>query len=99
MDLNQILPVEASMDGNRHNFPVFLSGAIVLQVALLTVMSVLSYLSYGGDIAQIVTMNIQAGSGFGVAVNVCLTVGVLFTFPLMMHPVIHLAESALLGDG
>jgi len=39
-------------------------------------------------------MNIQTGSGYDIAVNASLLVGILFTFPLMFYPVIQLAESA-----
>ena len=87
------------MDGNRHNFVPFLSGVVLLQLALLTAMSVLAYLSEGSGVAQMVTMNMEAGSGLSDTVNVCLMIGVLCSFPLVVYPVVHLTESTLLASG
>ncbi|KAK7507846.1 hypothetical protein BaRGS_00000811 [Batillaria attramentaria] len=94
-----ILPVEGSMDGNHHNFPYLLAGCITLVVLILEGVCVLSYLTFGDTIAQMVTMNITAGSGMSVAVNICLMVGVICTFPIMAYPVVSLAELALFGSG
>ena len=62
-------------------------------------MSVLAYLSEGSAVAQMVTMNMEAGSGLSDTVNVCLMIGVLCSFPLVVYPVVHLTESTLLGNG
>ena len=99
VDFYQILHIEASMDGNRHNFTAFLSGVIILQVVLLISTGVLGYLSLGSTIVQIVTMSLEPGSGLSAAVNVSLIIGVIFTFPLVIYPVVYLAESTLLGNG
>ncbi|KAK7111497.1 hypothetical protein V1264_011118 [Littorina saxatilis] len=92
-----IMAVEGSMDGNRHNFASFLAGGIAFLTALHVVLSMLSYLSFGDAISQMVTMNIAAGSGLSVVMNICFIIGVLFTFPIMVFPVVRIAESALLG--
>ena len=95
----QILPIESSMEGNRHNFVKFLYGAIAGLTLVLACFGVLGYLSFGNDVEQMINANIPNGQWLSIAVNSCLCVGVLLTFPLMMYPVVDLAELHLFGNG
>ena len=97
--LFQILPIESSMEGNRHNFIRFLYGAVTVLTMLLACFGVLGYLRFGNDVEQMINANIPSGQWLSVAVNSCLCVGVLLTFPLMMYPVVELAELRVFGDG
>ncbi|XP_025090595.1 proton-coupled amino acid transporter 1-like [Pomacea canaliculata] len=90
--IGTVLPIEASMAENRHNFPVFLLAGLTIVVVVDVGVSVLGYLSFGSSTAQIITLNLQAASPPGVAVNAFLLVGVMLTFPLMAFPVVQLVE-------
>lgn len=95
----QVLPIEASMAENRHNFPVFLLAGLTIAVVVDVGVSVLGYLSFGSSTAQIITLNLQAASPPGVAVNAFLLVGVMLTFPLMAFPVVQLVEKTFFRNG
>lgn len=95
----QILPIEASMEGNRHNFAKFLYGAVALLTLILGGFGVLGYVRFGLDVQQMINANIPPGGALSLAVNTCLCVGVLLTFPLMMFPVVDLAEIYIFGNG
>ena len=66
---------------------------------VLACFGVLGYLSFGNDVEQMINANIPNGQWLSIAVNSCLCVGVLLTFPLMMYPVVDLAELNLFGNG
>ena len=95
----QILPIESSMEGNRHNFIKFLYGAITVLTLVLGCFGSLGYLRFGDSIEQMINANIPSGQWLGIAVNSCLCIGVLLTFPLMIYPVVELAELHLFGNG
>ncbi|PVD39563.1 hypothetical protein C0Q70_02198 [Pomacea canaliculata] len=97
--IGTILPIEASMEGNRHNFAKFLYGAVALLTLILGGFGVLGYVRFGLDVQQMINANIPPGGALSLAVNTCLCVGVLLTFPLMMFPVVDLAEIYIFGNG
>ncbi|XP_070185489.1 uncharacterized protein [Littorina saxatilis] len=97
--IGTILPIEASMEGNRHNFVKFLYGAIAILAMILGAFGVMGYLRFGDDVEQMINANIPNGAWLSIAVNVCLCIGVLLTFPLMLFPVVELAELYLFGRG
>jgi proton-coupled amino acid transporter len=94
----QILPIEASMEGNRHNFVKFLFGAVATLAFVLAFFGIMGYLRFGLEIEQMINANIPNGQWLGIMVNSCLCIGVLLTFPLMMYPVIELAELYIFGN-
>ncbi|KAL8618787.1 hypothetical protein ACOMHN_000215 [Nucella lapillus] len=94
-----MLPVESSMEGNRHNYAHYVTAGLTVLVLLHICTGVLSYLSFGSAIAQVVSMNLDVGSWLGVTVNVFLMVGILFTFPIMVFPVVQMAEATMFGKG
>lgn len=97
--IGTILPIESSMEGNRHNFTRFLFGAVIVLTMVLASFGVMGYLRFGEDVEQMINANIPSGSWLSIAVNICLCIGVLLTFPLMMYPVTDLAELYLFGKG
>nr|KAG5713741.1 hypothetical protein BaRGS_024368 [Batillaria attramentaria] len=64
---------------------------------VLASFGVMGYLRFGDGVEQMINANIPSGSWLSIAVNVCLCIGVLLTFPLMIYPVIDLAEIHLFG--
>ena len=97
--LLQILPIEASMEGNRHNFSKFLYAAIGVLSIILASFGSLGYMRFGDNTQQMVNANIPSGQPLSIAVNACLCVGVILTYPLMLYPVVELAELYLFGRG
>ncbi len=87
------------MEGNRHNFPAFLHGAIGVLSLILLCFGVLGYLRFGDITNQMINKNIPPTSWIAIAVNICLCVGVILTFPLQMFPVVEMAEIATFSDG
>ncbi|XP_041364363.1 uncharacterized protein LOC121379778 [Gigantopelta aegis] len=94
-----VIPIESSMKGNRHNFPLFLHGAVIFLSFMLLVFGILGYLRFGQHVAQMININIPPGSLVSLVVNICLCVGVVLTFPLQLFPVIQMAELYIFGDG
>ncbi|XP_062612262.1 uncharacterized protein LOC134274037 [Saccostrea cucullata] len=94
-----IIPVESSMEGNRHNFAAFLHGAIGVLTVILGGFGVLGYLRFGEELNQMLNTNIPASSWVSVAVNICAILGVLLTFPLQIYPVIEMCEIFLFSEG
>ncbi|XP_059174468.1 uncharacterized protein LOC131954738 [Physella acuta] len=80
------------MEGNRHNFSMYLHGAVLILSAVLSTFGVVGYLRYGDSTEQMLNKNIPTSTTVGLAINIFLCLGVLLTFPLQMYPVIELAE-------
>ncbi|KAL8618786.1 hypothetical protein ACOMHN_000214 [Nucella lapillus] len=97
--IGTILPIEGSMEGNRHNFTKYLYGAIAVLAFILVSFGTLGYLHFGNKIDQMVNANIPSGDTLNIFVNVSLCIGVLLTFPLMLFPVVELAELFFFGTG
>ncbi|RUS91370.1 hypothetical protein EGW08_000887, partial [Elysia chlorotica] len=97
--IGTIIPIESSMEGNRHNYSKFLHGAIFILAAVLSVFGVVGYLRYGDETAQMLNGNIPAHSYTGMSLNMLLCIGVVLTFPLQIFPVIEIVEIYLFGHG
>lgn len=97
--LSQILPIESSMEGNRHLFPAFLHLAIYIVFFILTAFGVLGYLRYGDNVQQIILLSIPQHSPLAIAVDITLIISVLFTYPLQMFPFIQIVECYIFGPG
>ena len=87
------------MEGNQHNFVKFLYGAVGTLTMILGFFGIVGYMRFGDATEQMINANIPSGGWLSYAVNSCLCVGVLLTFPLMIYPVIQLAEIYLFGAG
>ncbi|XP_046557366.1 proton-coupled amino acid transporter 4-like isoform X2 [Haliotis rubra] len=97
--IGTIIPIESSMEGNRHNFGAFLHGAVGCLSFVLLAFGILGYLKFGESTNQMINTNIPSTSWVGIAVNICLCIGVILTFPLQIYPVIELAEIYTFADG
>ncbi|XP_071106684.1 uncharacterized protein [Haliotis cracherodii] len=97
--IGTIIPIESSMEGNRHNFSAFLHGAVGTLSSVLLAFGVLGYLKFGESTSQMINTNIPSTTWVAMAVNICLCIGVILTFPLQIFPVIELAEVYTFADG
>jgi len=95
----QIIPVESSMEGNRHNFKTFLHGAIGMLTFILGTFGIMGYMRFADGVAQMINLNIPSGTFVFYTVNIGVCVGVLLTFPLQIYPVIELVEIVLFSEG
>lgn len=87
------------MEGNRHNFNRFLHGAILVLSLVLGGFGTLGYMRFGDNLHQMLNTNIPPSSWMSFFVNICVIIGVVFTFPLQIYPVIELLEIALFSEG
>ncbi|XP_069124866.1 uncharacterized protein [Argopecten irradians] len=94
-----VIPVESSMEGNRHNFNAFLHGAVGVLTLILGTFGIMGYIMFGQDVQQMLNLNIPSTEWVSFAVNVGVCVGVLLTFPLQIYPVIELIEIILFSEG
>ncbi|KAH9498872.1 hypothetical protein Btru_004913 [Bulinus truncatus] len=97
--IGTIIPIESSMEGNRHNFAPFLHSAVIILSIILTTFGVVGYLRFGETTEQILNNNIPTSTSMGMAINICLCVGVFLTFPLQIYPVIEISEFFLFKNG
>lgn len=95
----QIIPVESSMEGNRHNFNNFLHGAVGVLTIILGAFGTMGYMMFGDGVQQMINLNIPSTEWVAFAVNIGVSVGVLLTFPLQIYPVIELIEIVLFSEG
>ncbi|CAG2249831.1 PAT [Mytilus edulis] len=94
-----VVPVESSMEGNRHNFASFLHGAILVLSVILGSFGILGYLRFGSGVEQMLNLNIPSASWFAFSINICVIVGVALTFPLQIYPVTEMIELVLFSHG
>uniref|UniRef100_A0A0L8GXY0 Amino acid transporter transmembrane domain-containing protein n=1 Tax=Octopus bimaculoides TaxID=37653 RepID=A0A0L8GXY0_OCTBM len=91
--IGTIIPIESSMDGNRHNFSKFLNGAILIVSFILLVLGLFGYLRFGSHVNQLINLSL-IHSGLGAhLLNACLIVAVICTYPLMIYPVLQMIEN------
>ncbi|CAC5356459.1 SLC36A [Mytilus coruscus] len=94
-----VIPVESSMEGNRHNFASFLHGAICVLSVILGSFGILGYLRFGSEVEQMLNLNIPSASWVAFSINICVIVGVALTFPLQIYPVTEMIELVLFSHG
>eukprot|EP00937_MAST-01D_sp_MAST-1D-sp2_P000349 g349.t1 len=88
-----VLPLEASVRSPRQ-FPRTLVLALLGITTLEAAFGIMGYLAYGSDTAQVITLNMPPGV-FSTLVRLCLCMGLYFTFPIMMFPVVKLMDEEL----
>ncbi|KAL8570274.1 hypothetical protein ACOMHN_011296 [Nucella lapillus] len=96
-----ILALETSLGEEvRHKFKKFFITAMTVVTLLYITFGACGYLSFGPETKSIITLNLPKGTGFdfGMMVKSCLCLGIFFTYPVMMFPVIKLLENYLLPD-
>ncbi|XP_070540530.1 uncharacterized protein [Ptychodera flava] len=94
-----VIPVESSMKGNRPNFSAFLHVAILLLSLILGAFGILGYIHFGENVDQIITENLPSQNAVVLVVKVLLCVGIMFTYPIQMFPVIEIFEGLLFAPG
>ncbi|XP_064621004.1 uncharacterized protein LOC135483870 isoform X2 [Lineus longissimus] len=87
-----ILPVEASMEGNRKNFPFYLHGALFLVSCVLSSFGIIGYLRYGPHVQQVIVNNLPPFSVLSLCVDTCLILAIACTYPLQVFPVCQITE-------
>jgi proton-coupled amino acid transporter len=85
-----VLPLESECE-ERSKFPGVLAAAMCVITFLYISFGVLGYLAYGEFTKDIVTLNL-GNSWQTVIVKLCLCTALVFTYPVMMHPVYEVAE-------
>ena len=80
------------MKENRKNFRNYLHGAIFLVSVVLGIFGILGYIHYADEVEQLISDNLPYGT-LSIAIQVTLCVGILFTYPLQMYPVVEIAEN------
>lgn len=90
----QIIPIEASMNENRPNFPRYLHGGIGCVSVILGTFGIFGYLHFVDNVEQLISDNLPYGT-LSIIVQVTLCIGILFTYPLQMFPVIEISENFL----
>lgn len=91
-----VVPVESSMRRPSEFKGVLRSALVVLTVVLGSV-GVLGFVTFGADTRSIILLNMK-GSALVSIVKVVLVVGILFTYPLQLVPVIQALETWMESD-
>jgi solute carrier family 36 (proton-coupled amino acid transporter) len=92
-----VVPVEASM-ANPARFPIVLRVALLVMGAVLMTVGVLGFATFGANTRSILLLNF-GGSPVVSAVKGVLVIGILFTYPLQLVPVVQTVEGWLLDGG
>jgi len=90
-----VLPIQMSMK-QKSQFPLILRTALVIMGSVLLVVGVLGMVTFGDETRSIILLNMQ-GSAIVVVVKVILCLGILFTYPLQLVPVLQALEGWLQG--
>ena len=85
------------MNENRKNFRKYLHGAILLVSIILGTFGIFGYIHFGDGVEQLISDNLPYGT-LSIVVQTTLCVGILFTYPLQMYPVVELAENFFFKD-
>ncbi|CAB3980707.1 Hypothetical predicted protein [Paramuricea clavata] len=95
--IGTIIPIEASMKENRKNFRNYLHGAILLLSIILGTFGIFGYIHFTDDVEQLISDNLPYGT-LSIIVQITLCVGILFTYPLQIFPVVQIAENFLFKE-
>ncbi|ESP02144.1 hypothetical protein LOTGIDRAFT_157294 [Lottia gigantea] len=96
-----ILSLESSVaQEKRHKFKKIFIISMVLATTLYITFGSAGYLSFGPQTNPIITLNLPKGSSvdFSMVVKSSLCLALLFTYPVMMFPVMKILERILIAD-
>lgn len=85
-----------SIRKGREHFSFLLTIAIVIVSIILGSFGLMAFLAYGDSTCSIILLNLD-GSAFIDIVKALVCVGVVFTYPMQIVPVIEILEQRLLG--
>lgn len=91
-----VVPVESSMR-RPAEFRGVLRSALAVLTVVLGVVGVLGFVTFGAGTRSIILLNMK-GSALVSIVKVVLVVGILFTYPLQLVPVIQALETWMQSD-
>eukprot|EP00168_Porphyra_purpurea_P008540 TRINITY_DN2083_c0_g1_i10.p1 TRINITY_DN2083_c0_g1~~TRINITY_DN2083_c0_g1_i10.p1 ORF type:complete len:552 (-),score=138.55 TRINITY_DN2083_c0_g1_i10:229-1884(-) len=91
-----VVPVESSMR-RPSEFAGVLRSALAVLTVVLAVVGVLGFVTFGEDTRSIILLNMK-GSALVSIVKIVLVVGILFTYPLQLVPVIQALETWMESD-
>jgi solute carrier family 36 (proton-coupled amino acid transporter) len=89
-----VIPVESSMK-NKARFPMVLRIALVMMTMVLMTVGILGFATFGDETRSILLLNFGTSPTVS-AVKAVLVIGILFTYPLQLVPVIQITESWVL---
>ncbi|KAE8704617.1 Amino acid transporter ANT1 [Hibiscus syriacus] len=87
------LALEASMR-ERKKFPKVLGMAFTWITLVYVLFGIFGYMAYGDETKDIITLNLP-NNWTAIAVQIGLCLGLVFTFPIMVHPVNEILEGKL----
>ncbi|KAL0587363.1 hypothetical protein ABG067_002980 [Albugo candida] len=94
--VGMVLPLEKSMR-NKQNFSTILIATMVIITTIYATFGICGYLAFGETTKDVLTLNMENGGEkfnfLTILVNVCLCVGLFFTYPLMLVPVFEIMQS------
>ena len=85
------------MKENRKNFRKYLHGAILLVSIILGTFGIFGYIHFTDSVEQLISDNLPYGT-LSIIVQITLCVGILFTYPLQIFPVVQIAENFLFKE-
>ena len=97
--LLQIIPIESSMEENRPLYPLLLHLNVLFFTLLMSSIGIMGYLYFGSDIEQMIIWNLPNNEPLTLAVSTMLLIGILFTYPLQVFPIIEIMEQITFGPG
>ncbi|KAF1774523.1 Amino acid transporter, transmembrane domain [Phytophthora cactorum] len=93
-----VLPIYDAMDYDlKHKFPRILSYTMLFLVTLFSVFAGLVYAAFGQETQSVVTLNLPSAQDSIATMSVQLTysLALVFTYPLMLYPVVKILEGYL----
>jgi len=91
-----VIPVESSMK-DRTQFRSVLRMSLFLLLLVMLPMGIFGFATFGEDVNDFIINNIT-GSSIVDVLKLSLCVGILFTYPLQIAPVMHALDKILRGD-
>ena len=80
------------MRENRKSFRKYLHCAILLVSLILGIFGIFGYIHFADGVEQLISDNLPYGT-LSIAIQILLCLGILFTYPLQMFPVVEITEN------
>ncbi|KAI9917006.1 hypothetical protein PsorP6_017199 [Peronosclerospora sorghi] len=93
-----VLPTYDAMDDDlKHKFPRILCYTMLFLVSLFSVFAALVYAAFGQETQSVVTLNLPSAkdSLATMSVQITYSLALVFTYPLMLYPVVKILEGYL----
>ena len=90
--IGMVIPIQNAMR-NKHQFKLVWGLNMVLVTLLFWGVGFVGYYAYGVSVRESISSNLPAFEKLQVMVQIALSVGLYFTFPVMMFPVYQILDS------